>query len=307
MSSLLSRRAFGLSIATLATASAIGASPAFAAADPAKATTYRFDLERAPFPHGSGAYTDRSVWVCIPPGFRIPKSGAVDFVVHFHGHNTTAKKALAHHKLREQLASARQNALLVVPQGPVDAADGNFGRLMEARGLARLLDEVRRRLIAEEPRRWKTLAKVGRVVVSAHSGGYRAAAAVAARGGVDLREIFLFDALYGEKAAFEHFMKSEPKRHKLVSYYVGGAPKTNSLELANALEALGIRVLRESGGRHMTREDLTKGRAVFLEGRGVHATATWEENALRDCLYASCLRGNHDGSWFSGKSKPRAS
>lgn len=303
----VSRRSFVLSMAALATATMAGAETALAATERGSGTTLRFDLERAPFPHASAAYADRSVWVYIPPSFQVRKSGALDFVVHFHGHNTTAKKALSSHKLREQLASAKQNALLVVPQGPIDAADGSFGKLMETRGLSKLLEEVRRKLIAEDPRQWKGAKKLGRVVVSAHSGGYRAAAAVVARGGVNLREVFLFDALYGEKATFEAFVKSDPKRHKLVSYYVGGAPKRLSLELAQALESSGVRVVKETGGRHVTREDLTKGRAVFLEGRGIHATATWEENALRDCLYASCLRGNHDGTWFSGKSKPRAS
>jgi hypothetical protein len=269
--------------------------------------TLQFALADAPFPHGSGAYADNSVWVYVPPSFVVPPSGTIDAVVHFHGHNTTAKKALASHKLREQMDAAKQNAILVVPQGPIDAADGNFGRLMERGGLRRLLHGVRESLVRTDRTRFRIAKNVGRVILSAHSGGYRAAAAGVARGGVGVREVFLFDALYGESGTFARFMTDDPKRHKLVSYYVGGAPKTLSLALAGTLEAAGVSVRREHAGEHLSRGDLTRGRAVFLEGRGIHATATWEENALRDCLFASCLRGNHDGAWFADKKRPRAS
>ena len=66
----------------------------------------------------------------------------VAVLVHFHGHNTTAERAMAAHQLREQLADSRQNALLVVPQLAVMAADSSCGKLESPGGLARMLAEA---------------------------------------------------------------------------------------------------------------------------------------------------------------------
>ncbi len=263
--------------------------------------TIRLRPKHAPYPSPGGAYADPTVLVFVPAYFTVPRSGRVDFVVHFHGHMTTAEGALAAHRLREQLAASRQNAVLVVPQGPVRAADGDFGKLMRKRGLRRLLDEVLGTVPALE-----AAGAIGRTVLSAHSGGYRAAAACASRGGVDAREVYLFDALYGEVDAFARFVLAAPKRHKLVSYSVGGRPRELSLALADTLEARGVRVIREGGVRRVSREELLKASAAFLSGRASHATATYEELALRDCLFASCLRGKGSGAWHADKSAPRA-
>jgi len=273
-------------------------------------TTFTLSAKHAPFPCEGSAYADSTVLVFVPLQARLTKSKKVDFVVHFHGHNTTSEKAIESHKLREQLRDSRQSAVLVVPQGPVNAAEGDFGKLMKKNGLLRLLEEVRETLAT--PRADKILGKtslaeskaIGRVVVSGHSGGYRPAAAVVSRGGVDVREVYLFDALYGDVDAFEHFALAA-KQNKIVSYYVGGVPREKSLQLADKLTNEGVLVKRERGDKRLTREELVKGRACFLSGKGTHATATYEEHALRDCLLASCLVGRGSKAWHEDKQQPR--
>ena len=280
-------------------------------------TTLELWLDHAPFPTKQHAYTDATVLVFVPAHYRLPKGGVVDAVVHFHGHGTTAKEAIASHKLREQVAASRQNAILVVPQGPVRAREGDFGKLMHKGGLERLLVEavetakrgpasraIERAGFADAVLRGAT--GVGKVVVSSHSGGYRAAAAAATLGGIEVREVYLFDSLYGEVDAFRSYLAAAPKTRKIVSYYVGGRPRELSLELAKQLERAGVAVLREQGGARLSREELTKGRAVFLEGVGPHASATWEELALRDCLFASCLSGRGSRGWHAGKTARRS-
>jgi hypothetical protein len=257
--------------------------------------------KRAPYPVRGGKYDDPSVLVFVPSFHKLSGAKRVDFVVHFHGHMTTAKRAIVAHRLREQLHASRQNAVLVVPQGPVNAADGDFGKLMQKRGLAKLLDEVRRSV--------PSLARAkdtGRVVLSAHSGGYRAAAACASRGGVDVREVYLFDALYGETDAFAGFVAAAPERRKLVSYAVGGRPRELGFQLAAKLEARGVEVVREEGDRRVTREELVRATAAFLAGHATHASATYEELALRDCLFASCLRGRGSEGWHADRTKARS-
>src|SRR5690606_28446814 len=104
--------------------------------------TFAMALEHAPFPDGDSAHRDPTVLVFVPHHYRLPKHRRVDVVVHFHGHMSTAESAMSTHQLREQLYDSRQNAILVVPQGPVRAPDGHFGKLMRPRGLARMLAEL---------------------------------------------------------------------------------------------------------------------------------------------------------------------
>jgi hypothetical protein len=268
--------------------------------NPPPGRTVELHPKSAPYPVKGGAYEDDTVLAFIPEHFVFPKSGRVDVVLHFHGHKGTAHRALRGHLLREQLNKSKQNAVLVVPQGPVMASDGDFGKLMKKNGVSKLLTEVLSLLHKGDHLEAK--GKVGRVVVSAHSGGYRAAAEAIHHGGVDLREVYLFDALYGELDRFESFAS---KKRKLVSYFVGGDPMTHSLELAERLRAKGVAVKVEGADERLDREDLVKGKALFLRGRASHGTATFEEGALRDCLLASCLRGIGTKAWHSKKDAKR--
>jgi hypothetical protein len=279
--------------------------------------TLELRLGSAPYPDRSGPHADPTVLVFVPAHARVDRSGRVDLVVHFHGHNSVAKEAIVQHRLREQVRASRQNAVLVVPQGPVRTASGDFGKLMRKGGLARLLREVVEVLATKDVgkiARSSGLEDVGlagaklpgKVVISSHSGGYRAAAAGATLGGVDVREVYLFDSLYGEVDSFRRFLSAAPKSRKLVSYYVGGRPRELSLELADTLAGSGVAVVRERAGKKLTRAELTRGRAVFLEGSVTHATATWEEFALRDCLFASCLSGRGSKAWHDARDAERA-
>ena len=266
----------------------------------------------APYPDGrkDAGYADSTVFVFVPRFYRLPKSKKIDFIVHFHGHMTTAKDAMTNHRLREQLVESRQNAILVVPQGPVRMADGDFGKLMKKRGLAKLLDEVRGLVVSARRDLGDAVVSGAkdrdRVIVSGHSGGYRAAAAAITGGGVDLREVYLFDALYGEVATFRDFVASAPQRHKLVCLAIGGTPRTLGAELERELTAKGVSVRSELGGGRLSRGDMLRGRAIFLAGHGVHATATVDEAPLEACLHASCLRGQGTHTWLDDKDAARA-
>jgi hypothetical protein len=192
--------------------------------------TLSLGLPHAPFA-GFG-YDDDTVFAFVPAHYRYRTEEGVAALVHFHGHNTSAERAMAAHELREQLADSRQNAILVVPQLAVFAADSSCGRLEAAGGLERLLGDV---VPAVASTGRVTLgecafpedAPLGTVCVSAHSGGYHAAACALRSGNVEVRETYLFDALYAETDAFRDWVvarRGEPlhRRHKLVSYFTEG-------------------------------------------------------------------------------------
>ncbi len=280
----------------------------------ARGTTLTLSLDHAPF--AGGGYRDDSVVVFVPAHYRYRPDEGVATLVHFHGHNTTAERALAAHELREQLSDSKQNALLVVPQLAVLAADSSCGNLEAPGGLERLLDEA---LVTTAREGRATLgdtgfpskAPLGTVCVSAHSGGYHAAACCLRAGGVDVRETYLFDALYAETDAFRDWViarRGEPlhRRHKLVSYFTeGGTTEANDVVLRTQLERAGVLIEAEVREGELSRHDLSHAEAVFVRTGLWHSNVTWETNSLRDSLFASALPRHLGSSWFANKNGAR--
>jgi hypothetical protein len=273
-------------------------------------TTFCFALDNAPFPTPGSAYSDDTVIVFVPAHFRYRRDEGVPLLVHFHGHNTTADRALAQHELPQQLADSKQNALLVVPSLATMAADSACGKLESAGGLARLLSEA---VVATAedgrgtlgPAAFPRDAPRGTVCISAHSGGYHAAASCIRGGGVDIRETYLFDSLYAEHDVFREWTisgrrASMLRRHKLISYFTpGGATETLNNTLRADLEHAGVLCALESQEGSLSRHELSHVQAVFVRTDIGHSNVTWENNALRDCLFASALPRHLRSTWFA--------
>jgi len=281
-------------------------------ASDARGVTVTMELEHAPFPAHGSWHQDSTVHAFVPHHHRVGRDANVALVVHFHGHNTTAERALAAHQLREQLFESKQNAILVVPQLAVLAPDSSAGKLETPNGLARMLQETLRVLDAPAVRvatgkaALPIGAQIGRTCVSAHSGGYHAAAAVLKNGGVPVREVFLFDALYAEVDVFRDWViagKGKPMsaRHKLVSYFTAGTTENNTRALFAELEKAGVACAHEQVEGTLSRAELTLAEAVSIRTQLSHGAVTSELNSLRDCLYASALRRNLRSSWFDAK------
>jgi hypothetical protein len=285
----------------------------------AHGTTFWLSLENAPFPTPSGAYRDDTVIVFVPSHYRYDFDGdeGVAALVHFHGHNTTAERAMTMHALREQLADSRQNAILIVPQLALMATDSSCGKLETPGGLARLVSEAIL-TTAHEGRatlgdaRFPVHARRGTVCVSAHSGGYHAAASCLRDGGLDVRETYLFDSLYAEVETFRDWVTSRKgaslhRRHKLVSFFVDGtSTDPNNGALRAQLDRAGVLTASEIQEGELTRHELSHAQAVFVRTSLYHSNVTWETNALRDCLYASALPRHLSSTWFSRKNEARS-
>lgn len=280
-------------------------------------TTFKLALDNAPFPFAGTSYKDATVMVFVPAHYRLPASKEVDVVLHFHGHHGTAERAVTGNALREQVYDSKQNVILVVPQGPWMAADSSGGKLDEKGGLARLLTEVRQVMrggAASDALGNAALAgaaRVGMICLSAHSGGYKVAANCLKHGGVNVNEVYLFDALYSNVDDFFRWVvarkdKRGRERHKLVSHFVGGTAKELNLELMKRLKAEGVRCLHETKAGQLTRAELTRGHAIFMASSVGHDVAAYAQNGLRDCLFASGLTRTLESDWFERKSEPRA-
>ncbi len=193
------------------------------------------DLPSAPFPDGSGTYDDASVLVWRPLGWR--DGTEVNVVTHFHGHNATVEEVLSTQWLREQAAVSGRDAILVVPQGPVEAASGDFGKLDQPGGHAALVRDAITLLYRDG---WVAAPVAGMQVLTTHSGGYNAVANVVESGGLPVSAVHLFDALYGRDSAFEAFALSGGVLRSI--YTDGGGTDENNRALRDTLEGEGIAV-----------------------------------------------------------------
>lgn len=161
----------------------------------------RPDGTRYPFfPH----YADSSVVVFVPEGFRPTDEGA-NIIVHFHGHLNDNMNVLERYEMPQAIVDERTNALLVLAQGPYRARDSFGGTMEDPDGLRRLVDDVLATMVRE-----KVLddARPGRIILSAHSGGYRPVAYCLDRGGMNRRidRLFLFDAFYGNFDSYKAWL-----------------------------------------------------------------------------------------------------
>lgn len=300
----------------------------------ARGLTLTVSLTQGPYPFGNSVHEDPTTLIFVPHhyvyGYRrlnprtqgVESPAGLDMVVHFHGHKTTARRSMEQLELREQLYESFQNAILVVPQGPVNAADSRFGKLDTPGGFERFLGNVRRVLQTPEvaralhPKaRLPPQARVGKVCVSAHSGGYKAAARAAEYGQFPIQEIYLFDALYGELGVFADWLEEDPappgrahwhRRRKLVSVYREGTVATRNRELQGHLDGRKIAYHVERAGQPLSRQTLQESAVIFVQTRARHSKITCR-NELRDCLFASSLHRlpGKGSQWFKGERAAR--
>lgn len=283
----------------------------------ARGATIYLDMAHGPFPARGHSYRDNTTIVYIPYHFRL-RDDRIDTVVHFHGHRTTAEQAMEDHQLREQLLDSLQNAILVIPQGPVRANDSAGGKLDLPDGLLNFLGEVRRSIQQREVREAvpdcgiTQSARVGYCILSGHSGGYRVIARCLEHGGFNVNEVYLFDALYGDSDRFQAWVaerrtqEDRAMRHKLVSFYATDTVRTNNRALIRDFERAGIPHVHETRSAPITRRQFTTFRAVFIEAAASHEGSSWTQNNLRDCLFSSCLTRNLQTNWFENSGAPRA-
>lgn len=232
----------------------------------------------APYPYGASGYDDPSVLVRLPPGW--DGEAELGTVLHLHGHNATVLETAAEQFLQEQLALSGRNAVLVMPQGPEEAADSDFGRLETEDGAWALLRDVLSLLYRDG---LSARAELGTVVLTSHSGGYQATASILQRGGVEVGAVHLFDSLYGYESVYQDYAASG----RLLSVYTSsGGTDDNNASLRADLEDEGQAVARSF-------DDATLFGAARIIGptEASHGGCLYEDRAWARWLRASGLPG----------------
>jgi hypothetical protein len=209
--------------------------------------TFSFSLDAGAYPP-SGTYPN--VLVYFPSAFN--PTPPLSVIVWLHGFNNCVENVVrdagqactpdggvrSAYALAAQLEASGRNAMLVVPELKFDQATGAPGTLGLANGLRDLLNETFADLSPQLGN--LTTQQIGKLIVASHSGGYQAAAGIAARGGVPVAELYLFDSLYGNFTDFDSWVKmdltslqgSPPPRRFADVYGATGGTQANSQAMA---------------------------------------------------------------------------
>ena len=229
-------------------------------------------------------YSDRTVAIFVPKGFRA--GDTTDLVFYFHGWRNNVDDTLAKFRVAEQLAASGVNAVLVLPEGPRNAPDSFGGKLEETGVFSSLVSDV---LATLKARGVIGSAKPGSIVLAGHSGAYRVMAFILTRGGLtaNVREVYLFDALYGQTEKFAHWIDRFPG--KLVDIYTAeGSTRDESLALMDDLRAWDIPFVAVPESA-VTPDLLRKNRLVFIDSALEHNDVVAKNEQLRAFLAASSL------------------
>ena len=235
------------------------------------------DLPSAPFPDGTATYNDSTVMIALPSGYA--DNGDIGTVAHLHGHNATVAEVVSTQYLREQFKLSARNAMLLVPQGPVEAADGDFGKLDLEGGFHDLLVDAQSILYRDGLVRQSGDAPA---ILTSHSGGYNAVANVLELGGVAIDGVHLFDSLYRREDVYADFVRGGGIFRSV--YTSGGGTDDNNEALARQLAEEGFVVSDDFGDGALAMGPLT-----IAHSDASHGGTVSEDRAYGRWLAASGL------------------
>ena len=211
-----------------------------------------FSLQNAPF---GGAQP--SVLVHLGKGFTA--DGPLNLVVHYHGWAnciendgeatgaacTRGGPVRVAHDLIGQLDRSGVDAALILVERAFDQSSSDDGKLAQAGVFRAMILELLPRIGALAGRNY-TEQDLGALVLSSHSGGYRALAHTLDRGGLTphVRQVILLDSVYDNVAQFEAWASAAPGQNRLAVVYTDGAgTKPLSQKLASDARSWGAPVV----------------------------------------------------------------
>jgi hypothetical protein len=259
---------------------------------------YRLQLVNAPFPAPERAngyvyngktytanehYSDSTVLVFVPKKFNPGKE--LDVVVYFHGWYNNPDSAIVQFHLINQFVQANKNALLIIPQGPKNAPDSFGGKLEKAGLFAAFVNEVFLKLTAQKVIR--NNPRIGTIVLAGHSGAYRVMAYILMHGGIEVKEVYLFDGLYSQ---FEKFIlwidRSKTGRFVAITSPAEGGTEKQSMDMMAVMKAWKI-PFASFKELDASLVEMEKNRVIFIQSILGHNEVLSTGNNLYKCLVTS--------------------
>ncbi len=185
-------------------------------------------------------YRDSSVMVIFPA--KLPALEKLNMVFWFHGWNNNIDTASNYYHLVKQFLDSRRNAVLVFAETAKNSPDSYGGKLEQPGVFAALVNDILLKLKKE-----KLIApacEAGNLVLAGHSGAFRVIAHILEYGGLPVREVQLFDALYSQTDKFNNWIQKDPS-HRFINWYTnqGGGTDEVSVQMMVDLKKQGIPLL----------------------------------------------------------------
>jgi hypothetical protein len=222
--------------------------------------TNRYGIRLAEKAH----YQDNSVLFHVPRHLD-PRKPLV-LVVYFHEIQSDIRKSSRDYALTKQIENSRCNAILVMPQLAKDVADSSPGKFFQRSAFKAFMDEVAEVLTMRLGAAHASRLAEAPLLIAAFSGGYKSAAYVLDRGGVDDRilGVVLMDALYEDVDKFQHWILANSNRAFFMNIYGKGECEANSKMLAAELNRPDLME------RPSWPDRIAKGKIYFIRTREEH-------------------------------------
>lgn len=239
------------------------------------------------FFHPDTHYTDRSVALFIPKGFKPEKK--IDFVVYLHGWYNFLDSVLWRYRLIEQFAASGKNAILIVPQGPRMAPDSHAGKLEEPFGLQNLLHEA---ITVLKKSKIIKRGKIGDIILTGHSGAFRGIALMLEKSSLrsKIKEVYLFDGLYSRQDKYTNWLARYKGRFVTV-YTTDGAAEKSTEAMFQLLHEKRIRFC-STNEFDVTIDDLKRERILFIYAPIPHDEVVYCSDQFMNLLRTSRLKNS---------------
>jgi hypothetical protein len=202
--------------------------------DTARATGHRYDniLYTA-----AAHYSDSSLLIAVPPQLKATKH--VDVVFWFHGWRNNIDSAATYFELIKQFMASNRNAVLVLPETTKNAPDSYGGKLEQKNIFKNLLNDVLKKLKTEKIIGKRT--KPGNIVLAGHSGAFRVIVYILQNGGIEVKQVILFDGLYSQIDKYTSWIQADTS-HQFINLYTnkGGGTDEVSLKMIEGLRTKNI-------------------------------------------------------------------
>ena len=229
-------------------------------------------------------YKDSSVLMVVPDQFQI-NDNSVDIVFWFHGWHNNIDTALSYYHLASQFIAGKKNAVLILAEAARNAPDSYGGKLEQPNTFGWLLQDVMKEL--QKNKIIPSSCKAGNIILAGHSGAYRVIAYMLQNGGVDVKEVDLFDALYSETDKFMQWVKKNTA-NKFINFYTntGGGTDEVSVKMMNELNEQKISFLF-SEENNMSTSLLSSSRIIFIHSTRQHNDIIFNPDNFRLFLESS--------------------
>jgi len=211
-------------------------------------------------------YSDSNVLMVVPK--RLQKRNHVDLIFWFHGWNNNIDSADVFFQLAEQFVLSNSNAVLVLAETAKNAPDSYGGKLEQPNVFAGLVNDVLAAL--KKGKCITNTCTAGNIILAGHSGAYRTIAFILQNGGVQIKEVELFDALYGQTDKFINWIQKDSV-NRFIHWYTnhGGGTDEVSVQMMDTLRKINIPfVLMEE--KDVSGPLLQSGSVLFIHSNREH-------------------------------------